>query len=672
MLAPVNPPTFERMAADGLLITEQWIRERLQLQHRCLADVRSLSLPGSYDVKIAHVGNSLKNFVHLKNLDLSRNALVSIEGIQHLKKLEKLNLYYNCIPSLKAIFTLRKLTALKELDLRLNPVTKNDPDYRLYIVHMLPNLRKLDDHPVRDSERKAAVMHFTSEQAFEHQHGSSSSSESSVQRSGLKRASSVRLFCKKRSVLDEDDEAVLNLVAKSNWDLSKPAGLTGSTKKVPEVELYRLRGYHGQDTHYSNGCHPSEESTMLKQDSPTSILRKQPEMKENQPQATVSSPRRAPLSSVKGSEGMRVTFAEPKSKDSHSARQWEFEDKAKPGYSVTVQGHFTPHPAGPISPGMENKTTTSSKTRPSSSVTSAVPRSPAASRSRKTAHRGRRATPSVEGLPDSLPCQKTPLQSSHGPEQSCHSAEGAASTEQVTQYVVHLPVVRKTMHSEPLELLLDQVDKFWNGKGSLHCNENFLTKAVQILSLLGPSKEQDSTGLEDEMKKVKEDNQPLSTQIEQQEQGYHLKIQNLTTQLSQARNTIDTLDKQLKDTLEENVSLHKQLIKMEQKLLNGKHCDESKFELLEHQNNNQNLRREVEGLKQKLQHFERVQEIALMLQESHRSLVSTNKCLLAELEDTRSRHKAEVEQLHFSYKELKKILGSVSSLTAETKTALSV
>ncbi|MBN3322073.1 CEP72 protein, partial [Atractosteus spatula] len=618
------------------------------------ADVRSLSLPGSYDVKIAHVGNSLKNFVHLKNLDLSRNALVSIEGIQHLKKLEKLNLYYNCIPSLKAIFTLRKLTALKELDLRLNPVTKNDPDYRLYIVHMLPNLRKLDDHPVRDSERKAAVMHFTSEQAFEHQHSSSSSSESIEQRSGLKRASSVRLFCKKRSVLDEDDEAVLNLVAKSNWDLGKPAGLTGSTKKVPEVELYRLQVFN-------RGGHTR---TFMQHVCPAVLIY-------HQPQATVSSPRRAPLSSVKGSEGMRVTFAEPKSKDSHSARQWEFEDKAKPGYSVTVQGHFTPHP-GPISPGMENKTTASSKTLPSSSVTSAVTRSPTDSNGRKTAHRGRRATPSVECSPDSLPRQKTPLQSSHGAEQSCHSAEGAASTEQVTQYVVHLPVVRKKMHSEPLELLLDQVDKFWNGKGSLHCNENFLTKAVQILSLLGPSKAQDSTGLEDEMKKVKEDNQPLSTQIEQQEQGYHWKIKNLTTQLSQARNTIDTLDKQLKDTLEENVSLHKQLIKMEQKLLNGKHCDESKFELLEHQNNNQNLRREVEGLKQNLQHFERVQEIALMLQESHRSLVSTNKCLLAELEDTRSRHKTEVEQLHFSYKELKKILGSVSSLTAETKTALSV
>ena len=32
---------------------------------------------------------------------------------------------------------------LQELDLRLNPVTRNDPDYRLVLVHVLPNLRRL-------------------------------------------------------------------------------------------------------------------------------------------------------------------------------------------------------------------------------------------------------------------------------------------------------------------------------------------------------------------------------------------------------------------------------------------------------------------------------------------------------------------------------------------------
>ena len=41
---------------------------------------------------------------------------------------------------------LRFNASLKELDLRLNPVTRTEPDYRLYIIHMLPNLQKLGIH----------------------------------------------------------------------------------------------------------------------------------------------------------------------------------------------------------------------------------------------------------------------------------------------------------------------------------------------------------------------------------------------------------------------------------------------------------------------------------------------------------------------------------------------
>ncbi|MBN3279615.1 CEP72 protein, partial [Polyodon spathula] len=105
-----------------------------------------------------------------------------LQGIQHLKLLEKLNLYYNSIPSLNEIFHLRNLTALTELDLRLNPVVKSEPDYRLFIVHMLPNLRKLDDRPVRDSERKAAILHFGTELPFENQESSSPESETGNKR----------------------------------------------------------------------------------------------------------------------------------------------------------------------------------------------------------------------------------------------------------------------------------------------------------------------------------------------------------------------------------------------------------------------------------------------------------------------------------------------------------
>jgi hypothetical protein len=77
-------------------------------------DVRSLSLPGSYCEKITHLGRSLMGFTRLKHLDLSRNAIESLEvrkfkgygchsdailllqGLQDLAHLETLNLYPFC------------------------------------------------------------------------------------------------------------------------------------------------------------------------------------------------------------------------------------------------------------------------------------------------------------------------------------------------------------------------------------------------------------------------------------------------------------------------------------------------------------------------------------------------------------------------------------------------
>lgn len=44
-----------------------------------LAELRSLSIPGTYQEKITHLGNSLMRLTSLKSLDLSRNSLVSLE-----------------------------------------------------------------------------------------------------------------------------------------------------------------------------------------------------------------------------------------------------------------------------------------------------------------------------------------------------------------------------------------------------------------------------------------------------------------------------------------------------------------------------------------------------------------------------------------------------------------
>ncbi|KAL1784111.1 leucine-rich repeat-containing protein 36 [Sigmodon hispidus] len=123
--------------------------------------VESLSLQGSYAGKIHSIGDAFRNFKNLRSLDLSRNLITSLKGIQYLCSLQDLNLYYNNIPSLVEVSRLQPLPYLKELDLRLNPVVRKDTDYRLFAVYTLQTLEKLDDRTVRDSERKAAKLHFS-------------------------------------------------------------------------------------------------------------------------------------------------------------------------------------------------------------------------------------------------------------------------------------------------------------------------------------------------------------------------------------------------------------------------------------------------------------------------------------------------------------------------------
>lgn len=131
-----------------------------------------LSLPGSYQEKISHLGSSLQKFLRLKELDLSRNSLHSLEGLEHLKCLEKLNLYYNNIGSMKELERLRFNTSLVELDLRLNPITKEENDYRLFLIHIIPTLKVLDDRTIRESEVQMAATYYEQQQQQQQQQNS--------------------------------------------------------------------------------------------------------------------------------------------------------------------------------------------------------------------------------------------------------------------------------------------------------------------------------------------------------------------------------------------------------------------------------------------------------------------------------------------------------------------
>ncbi|KAM9302235.1 leucine-rich repeat-containing protein 36 [Gastrophryne carolinensis] len=141
-------------------LRESLVCERVGLRSGGADTVESLSLQGTHREKIVSLGDAFKNFKSLRSLDLSRNIIINLQGIEYLHSLCHLNLYYNDIASVEEIKHLRPLVHLKSLDLRLNPVTRQDADYRLFVIYNMGSLDMLDERPVRESEKKMAKYNF--------------------------------------------------------------------------------------------------------------------------------------------------------------------------------------------------------------------------------------------------------------------------------------------------------------------------------------------------------------------------------------------------------------------------------------------------------------------------------------------------------------------------------
>ncbi|XP_061112689.1 centrosomal protein of 72 kDa isoform X1 [Conger conger] len=629
---------------ERLSITEQWIREKVQLQHNCLVDIKSLCLPGSYEGKIRHLGNSLKNFARLKVLDLSHNVIFSVEGLLHLKMLEHLNLYYNKIASLREVLLLRKMKALKELDLRLNPVVKNCVDYRLHLVYTLANLRLLDDCPVRDCERKASLQHFSCQTVVECQRMPCSVSDTVNYSSSQARMTSVNRLTRKPSILEHSDDAVLNLVVKSNWDLTKPPALTGSTNKKLESELYPLLDNLGI------GEHRSESAPPPMQDMNKSILRHPEGLRDrHQTHSSVQSPKGGAFykstGSVRVSEGLRVSFVDAKKIRGHTGSEKERLNR------FPAKGNFTPNPGGPVSP-----------LPPHASTLTSHPPSPAAT------DRSTQNAPLLPPPPRLPPDSQSPLVLVSPPMERAVPPKENSTKQQLQNSGP------KETYRRPLELLLGLVDRHWDGKRSLQHNQRFLSQAIEVLCTM----KQDGRGVEANGLRVS--TEVLNSERNRQQKEHRAGIESLSEQLKHAHSTIEDLDQQLRAALEENVSLQKQLIRVEQRLLACGRNGLPYPELAEEQAAGEELKgelermqKEVELLRVRVKQAEKVQELADMLQESHRTLVSTNERLLADLEECRSRHRAEmeekqarhraeVEKLHFSFSELSRTLSLMSGI----------
>ena len=120
--------------------------------HADVSTIRTLVLQRK---KLTHLGNGLVGFACLVKLDLSRNSLVSLSGLEQCSALSTLILYYNRLSALAEVQKLGKLKLLRDLDLRLNPFTQED-HYRHYVVYFAPFIARLDEREVGPSERRVA------------------------------------------------------------------------------------------------------------------------------------------------------------------------------------------------------------------------------------------------------------------------------------------------------------------------------------------------------------------------------------------------------------------------------------------------------------------------------------------------------------------------------------
>ncbi|KAK7812702.1 hypothetical protein U0070_011092 [Myodes glareolus] len=553
-----------------LVLCEETVRERSGLgPHRDLAELRSLSIPGTYQEKITHLGNSLMRLTSLKSLDLSRNSLVSLEGIQHLVFLENLNLYYNCISSLAEVFRLHSLTELQDVDFRLNPVVKNESDYRLFVVHMLPKLRQLDDRPVRESERKASQLHFASENSLD-----SKQSFSAAVTAGRPHHSRTRCAdtsAKKCLVMDADDEAVLNLIAECEWDLSNPPGSTSSSQKEHEADLHYAQDSVDVEDYGSS----SQKSSLSSQN----ILNPLPVPEKYRK-------RRMP--------GGR--FQVPSDRECLSCLE---------------------RPDGPSS--LEDSLSIQDGLESHSQVTMSHP--------------------------EALEAEE---QTSHG------TSDPRVLSPKLCSAVV--PEQKPALEVALLEALLDLIDRCASGGGSLHGSEAFLAQARHVLASLQEfTVARDSSALEKEgISYLSLENKSLQSRLAEQQQQYTAVVNKVTAELNNSKRELDTLRQHLDKSLEENNNLKSLLFNVKKEVKNSDTSTALTLQITGLQASMKQLSGEVVELKQHLEHYDKIQELTQMLQESHSSLVSTNEHLLQELSRTRAQHRAEVEQMHWSFQEFKK------------------
>ena len=111
--------------------------------------------------------NNLASLVSLTELNLRRNNIEYVTGLNQLPALQRVFLSHNAISRLDDIRCLFDINFLIELSLDGNPISETEPArYRSQLILGMPGLRHLDLKRVTDDERAsaAAVDHDAQQQ----------------------------------------------------------------------------------------------------------------------------------------------------------------------------------------------------------------------------------------------------------------------------------------------------------------------------------------------------------------------------------------------------------------------------------------------------------------------------------------------------------------------------
>ena len=120
-----------------------------------LDEIKNLSLWG---LKLEDV-SIVSKLPNIETIALSVNEIKTLAPFQHCLHLRELFLRRNKIPSLSEINYLTNLPALQTLWLADNPITK-EPNYRKFVIAMLPHLTKLDEVDITQKERDEATKAY--------------------------------------------------------------------------------------------------------------------------------------------------------------------------------------------------------------------------------------------------------------------------------------------------------------------------------------------------------------------------------------------------------------------------------------------------------------------------------------------------------------------------------